>query len=129
MSEINNYKVYPYRWVVLITYMLSAFAIQLLWATFFSITTEAGQYYGYKDPAAGVNAISLLSVIFMIMAAGGAVHGHPDGSFAGAKSMRQAIDAAVQGIDLFEYAKTHKELAVMIDRLGGSAEKNFDLMK
>jgi len=65
----------------------------------------------------------------MIMAAGGAVHGHPDGSFAGAKSMRQAIDAAVQGIDLFEYAKTHKELAVMIDRLGGSAEKNFDLMK
>jgi Sugar phosphate permease len=66
MSEINNYKVYPYRWVVLITYMLSAFAIQLLWATFFSITTEAGQYYGYKDPAAGVNAISLLSVIFMV---------------------------------------------------------------
>jgi 2,3-diketo-5-methylthiopentyl-1-phosphate enolase len=65
----------------------------------------------------------------MIMAAGGAVHGHPDGSYAGAKSMRQAIDAAVNGIDLFEYAKTHKELAVMIERLGGSAAKNFDLMK
>lgn len=65
----------------------------------------------------------------IIMAAGGAVHGHPDGSCAGAKSMRQAIDAAIGGIDLFEYAKTHKELAVMIERLGGSAAKNFDLMK
>jgi ribulose 1,5-bisphosphate carboxylase large subunit-like protein len=65
----------------------------------------------------------------IIMAAGGAVHGHPDGSYAGAKSMRQAIDAAIQGIDLMEYAKTHKELAVMIERLGGSAAKNFDLMK
>jgi 2,3-diketo-5-methylthiopentyl-1-phosphate enolase len=65
----------------------------------------------------------------IILAAGGGVHGHPDGSFAGAKSMRQAIDASVQNIDLFEYAKTHKELAVMIERLGGGKRKNFDLMK
>lgn len=65
----------------------------------------------------------------IILAAGGAVHGHPHGSYAGAKSMRQAIEAAVKGIDLFEYAKTHKELAVMLERLGGSAAKNFDLMK
>lgn len=64
-----------------------------------------------------------------IMAAGGAIHGHPDGSYAGAKSMRQAIDAALKGIDLFEYAKTHQELDVMIKRLGGSAAANFDLMK
>lgn len=67
--------------------------------------------------------------IDMILAAGGAVHGHPDGSYAGARSMRQAIDAAINNIDLFEYAKTHKELESMINRLGGSAAKNFDLMK
>ncbi|MEA4964898.1 MAG: RuBisCO large subunit C-terminal-like domain-containing protein [Oscillospiraceae bacterium] len=65
--------------------------------------------------------------IDMIMAAGGAVHGHPDGSFAGAKSMRQAIDAAVKGIDLFTFAETHSELQAMIDHLGGKA--SFDLMK
>jgi len=64
----------------------------------------------------------------IILAAGGGVHGHPDGSEAGAKSMRQAIDAAIQGVDLFEYAKTHQELARMIELLGPDAKKNFDLM-
>lgn len=65
----------------------------------------------------------------IILAAGGGVHGHPDGSYAGAKSMRQAIDAAVQGVDLIEYAKTHKELMRMAERLGPDVMKNFDLMK
>ena len=65
----------------------------------------------------------------IILAAGGGVHGHPDGSFSGAKSMRQAIDAAVQGIDLIEYAKTHKELMRMAEMLGPDLMKNFDLMK
>ena len=41
----------------------------------------------------------------VILAAGGGVHGHPDGSEAGAKSMRQAIDAAIAGIPVTEYAK------------------------
>ncbi|OQA73417.1 MAG: 2,3-diketo-5-methylthiopentyl-1-phosphate enolase [Firmicutes bacterium ADurb.Bin248] len=65
----------------------------------------------------------------IILAAGGGVHGHPDGSYSGAKSMRQAIDAALQGIDLIEYAKTHKELMRMAERLGPDVMKNFDLMK
>ena len=66
MNQQIRYKVYPYRWVVLISYMLAAAVIQLLWATYFSITTEAALYYGFTDPAEGVNAISLLSMIFMI---------------------------------------------------------------
>jgi 2,3-diketo-5-methylthiopentyl-1-phosphate enolase len=65
----------------------------------------------------------------VILAAGGAVHGHPDGSEAGARSMRQAIDAAVKGIDLFEYAKTHAELGRMAALLNPDIQKNFDLMK
>lgn len=65
----------------------------------------------------------------IILAAGGGVHGHPDGSEAGAKSMRQAIDAAVEGIDLIEYAKTHKELGRMAAMLSPDVLKNFDLMK
>lgn len=64
--ECSDYKVYPYRWVVLAVYMLSTAVIQLLWATFFSITTQAAQYYGFTDAAKGENAISLLSIIFMI---------------------------------------------------------------
>ncbi|NLV98600.1 MAG: ribulose 1,5-bisphosphate carboxylase [Clostridiaceae bacterium] len=65
----------------------------------------------------------------IILAAGGGVHGHPDGSCAGAKSMRQAIDAAVKGIDLIEYAKSHEELMRMAQMLDPDVLKNFDLLK
>ncbi len=64
----------------------------------------------------------------VMLAAGGGVHGHPDGSEAGAKSMRQAIDAAMQGIPVTEYAKDHKELARMLGFLNPELKKNFDLM-
>lgn len=65
----------------------------------------------------------------IIMAAGGAVHGHPDGSYAGAKAMRQAIDAAVKGIPAEEYAKEHEELAKALNLWGLDQSKNFDLMR
>ncbi len=64
----------------------------------------------------------------VMLAAGGGVHGHPDGSEAGAKSMRQAIDAAMQGIPVLEYAKDHAELARMLSHLNPDLRKNFDLM-
>lgn len=41
---------------------------------------------------------------------GGGIHGHPDGSSAGARAVRQAIEATTRGISLKEYAKTHQEL-------------------
>lgn len=66
--------------------------------------------------------------IDVVVAAGGAVHGHPDGSTAGARSMRQAIDAAVKGIDLMEYAKTAPELMRMAQLLDPDILKNFALM-
>lgn len=64
-----------------------------------------------------------------ILAAGGAIHGHPQGSYAGAKSMRQAIEAAQKGVPLAEYAKTAPELMAMAERLGWDARSNFDLVK
>ena len=60
-----NYRVYPYRWAVLAVYGLNTAAIQLMWTTFFSITTLSWQYYGFADAAAGEKAFSLLSIIFM----------------------------------------------------------------
>lgn len=59
------YQVYGYRWVVLGIYGLCTGVIQLMWTTFFSITTASWQYYGFTDAAEGENAISLLSIIFM----------------------------------------------------------------
>ncbi len=45
-----------------------------------------------------------------IVQAGGGVHGHPDGTTAGAKAMVQAVEAWLEQIPLQEYAKDHKEL-------------------
>jgi ribulose-bisphosphate carboxylase large chain len=45
-----------------------------------------------------------------IVQAGGGVHGHPDGTTAGAKAMVQAVEAWLKQIPLREYAKDHKEL-------------------
>jgi ribulose-bisphosphate carboxylase large chain len=49
-----------------------------------------------------------------VIQAGGGIHGHPDGTFAGATAMRQAVDATLQGITLEEYAEKHKELEVAL---------------
>ncbi|MDL2236436.1 transcriptional regulator [Christensenellaceae bacterium OttesenSCG-928-K19] len=54
----------------------------------------------------------------IILAAGGAIHGHPMGPAAGAKAMRQSIDAAMAGIPLDEAAKQHKELAKSLELWG-----------
>jgi 2,3-diketo-5-methylthiopentyl-1-phosphate enolase len=57
--------------------------------------------------------------------AGGAVHGHPMGATAGARAIRQAIDAAVGNEPLAVAATRHPELAAALDRWpgdGGPAE-------
>ena len=46
----------------------------------------------------------------LVIQAGGGIHGHPSGSEAGAKAMRQAVDAVLKKTSLKEYAKTHVEL-------------------
>lgn len=45
-----------------------------------------------------------------IVQAGGGVHGHPDGTTAGAKAMVQAVEAWQKKIPLRDYAIDHKEL-------------------
>jgi ribulose-bisphosphate carboxylase large chain len=49
---------------------------------------------------------------------GGGIHGHPLGTRAGAKAVRQALDAATQKINLEEYSKTHKELKIALEKWG-----------
>jgi ribulose 1,5-bisphosphate carboxylase large subunit-like protein len=48
--------------------------------------------------------------IDFVIQAGGGIHGHANGTAAGAKAMRQAVDASLNNIPLEDYAKTHKEL-------------------
>jgi len=51
-----------------------------------------------------------------IIQAGGGIHGHTNGTVAGAKAMRQAVDAKMQEIPLKEYAKTRKELKTALEQ-------------
>ncbi|MDV0443886.1 RuBisCO large subunit C-terminal-like domain-containing protein [Methanorbis rubei] len=54
----------------------------------------------------------------IVLQAGGGIHGHPDGTRAGACAMRQAVDAFLAGVSAEEYAKTHTELAQALGKWG-----------
>ncbi len=54
----------------------------------------------------------------LVINAGGGIHGHPQGTRAGAKALRQSYDAWKKGASLEEYAKTHKELAAALGKWG-----------
>ena len=48
--------------------------------------------------------------------AGGGVSGHPDGVRAGAKALKQAVDAAYQSESLTDYAEKHEELNKALEK-------------
>jgi ribulose-bisphosphate carboxylase large chain len=52
----------------------------------------------------------------VVIQAGGGVHGNKLGTQAGARAMRQAVDATLRGISLKKHAKTHPELKMALDQ-------------
>jgi len=50
----------------------------------------------------------------VILQAGGGIHGHPEGTAAGAMAMRQAVEATLDIRTLSDYAKSHRELALAL---------------
>lgn len=52
--------------------------------------------------------------------AGGGIHGHPDGTRAGAMALRQSVDSVTEGVPIEEYAADHPELATALEKWGGS---------
>ena len=50
----------------------------------------------------------------LLVAAGGGIVAHPSGVAAGVKAMRQAYDAAMQKVDIADYAEDHPELAAAL---------------
>jgi ribulose-bisphosphate carboxylase large chain len=50
-----------------------------------------------------------------VIQAGGGIHGHKNGTFAGATAMRQAVNATIEGKTLEEYSETHEELRVALE--------------
>jgi 2,3-diketo-5-methylthiopentyl-1-phosphate enolase len=68
---------------------------------------------GGITPANVPDIVNTLGKDIMI-GSGGGIHAHPKGPKAGARALRQAIDAAVKGVKLEEYAKEHEELGVAL---------------
>ena len=58
----DSFKVYGYRWIVLVAFMFIVAITQLLWITFAPITGDAAKYYQVSDLSIG-----LLSMSFMIV--------------------------------------------------------------
>lgn len=57
----TQYKIYPYRWVVLAVFMFVNITIQTLWISYAPVTGPAARFYGVTDLQIG-----LLSMAFMI---------------------------------------------------------------
>ena len=56
----------------------------------------------------------------IILGAGGAIQGHPDGAAAGADAMRQAIDAVMAGQRVGDAAQEHPELRRALEKFGST---------
>jgi MFS family permease len=56
----EQYKLYPYRWIVLAVFMLINLAIQVLWISYAPITGPAAAYYGVSDLNIGFLAMSFM---------------------------------------------------------------------
>lgn len=54
----------------------------------------------------------------IIIQFGGGCHGHPSGTVAGARAIRQALDAALKKQNLMKYARTHPDLDKALQKWG-----------
>ena len=79
----------------------------------------------------GMNALRLpgffdnLGHCNVIQTSGGGAFGHQAGGVAGAKSLKQARDAWMAGVNLVEYAKEHPELKGAFESFAADADKLY----
>ena len=64
--EHTNFKVYGYRWIVLLAFMSVIVVNQLLWITFAPITGSAAKYYGVSDLSIGILSMSFMIVYIFV---------------------------------------------------------------
>ena len=64
--EQDNFKVYSYRWIVLLAFMFVVAVNQLLWITFASITGDAAKFYGVSDLSIGLLSMSFMIVYILV---------------------------------------------------------------
>ncbi|MFN2282734.1 MAG: hypothetical protein ACK2TZ_12805 [Anaerolineales bacterium] len=62
----SEFKVYGYRWVVLLAFMFVVALNQMLWITFAPITGTAAEFYGVSDLSIGLLSLSFMAVYILI---------------------------------------------------------------
>ncbi|WP_244431476.1 ribulose-bisphosphate carboxylase large subunit family protein [Bradyrhizobium yuanmingense] len=76
---------------------------------------SSGQWAGQAG-----DTFERLGSIDLMHLAGGGIMGHPGGIADGVMSLREAWQAAVQGIPAVEYAKSHAPLQLALSKFGGA---------
>jgi len=64
--EQTHYKVYSYRWAMLLAFMFAIAVNQLLWITFAPITGSAAKYYAVSDLSIGILSMSFMIVYIFV---------------------------------------------------------------
>jgi cyanate permease len=64
--EQTGFKVYGYRWVVLIAFMAVVAINQLMWITFAAITTDAMDFYHVTDLEIGILSLCFMAVYLFV---------------------------------------------------------------
>lgn len=62
----DAFKVYGYRWVVMLVFMFAIIMNQLLWITFAPITGNAAEYYNVTDLSIGLLSMSFMVVYIVV---------------------------------------------------------------
>lgn len=65
--EKNNFKVYPYRWLVLVSYMLVCLVVNIQWLTHAPIARAAEVFYAGQFNPNSIFNIDFLAMIYMLV--------------------------------------------------------------
>jgi sugar phosphate permease len=92
-------KVYGYRWLVLLVFMLIALMTQVLWITFAPITSAAARFYGKSDLMIGLLSMSFMVVyILMVLPSAWAIDTWGFKAAVGLGAVLSAVFALTRGI-------------------------------
>ena len=80
---------------------------------------------GGLDPTK-VDALIVVHGKDVTIQAGGGVHGHPDGTLAGAKALRQAVDIVTSGYKTIDEKEKYPELQKAFDKWGYTDPKEYE---
>jgi len=97
-------KVYRYRWLVLLAFVLVACMTQVLWITFAPITSAAAQFYHTSDLMIGLLSMSFMIVyIFVVLPSAWAIDTWGFRAAVGIGAVLTAVFALLRGIFASNY--------------------------